>query len=426
MAKDRCNTTTVWVAIDVAKRWNEVLVEISGTGVRRFKVANRLEDFEKLAEYLSRWGAKWCRIGIEPTGNYHRPLAHYLKRQGFEVCFVSSLGACRAREIWFNSWDKNDPKDAEVILKLLKQGAVQFYHDPLLHGIHDLQELSKTYYQISLNRTRLLHSLQTHYLPLYFPEAERYLHSTRAAGLIRTLLRFPVPRSITQYDFEKFAQRAWDVVGRKVNKRQWLHDFYCAAQESVALPVEEDSLGVETFRIILREYLRINELRSELESMAKTQLADHADFQRLRTLPGIGPILALTILAEAGDLRRFRHHRQFLKFCGLDLATYQSGSSKGQSHLSKRGNARLRQAFWMAATVAIRQRENSFRTKYENYIRPDPKNADLRRKAYTAVAAKMARVAYALIKHNADYRCYYEAAIPSGKIPFVAAVGAAT
>jgi hypothetical protein len=32
-------------------------------------------------------------------------------------------------------------------------------------------------------------------------------------------------------------------------------------------------------------------------------------------------------LAEAGDLRRFRHHRQFLKFCGLDLATYQSGSS---------------------------------------------------------------------------------------------------
>ena len=49
----------------------------------------------------------------------------------------------------------------------------------------------------------------------------------------------------------------------------------------------------------------------EVVSQAKTKL--------------IGPIIAMTILAEAGDLRRFRHHRQFLKFCGLDLATHQSG-----------------------------------------------------------------------------------------------------
>lgn len=43
-------------------------------------------------------------------------------------------------------------------------------------------------------------------------------------------------------------------------------------------------------------------------------LAERADFQLLRTIPGIGPINALTILAETGDLRRFHHHRQFLKF----------------------------------------------------------------------------------------------------------------
>jgi len=37
----------------------------------------------------------------------------------------------------------------------------------------------------------------------------------------------------------------------------------------------------------------------------------------------------LPILAEAGDLRRFRHYRQFLKFCGLDLVTQQSGQFRG-------------------------------------------------------------------------------------------------
>jgi hypothetical protein len=59
--------------------------------------------------------------------------------------------------------------------------------------------------------------------------------------------------------------------------------------------------------------------------------------------------------------------------------------------------------------MAIRQRENSFRWKYERYIRKEPDNADLKRKAHTAVAAKMARVAHALIKRGEDYRGYHEA-----------------
>jgi hypothetical protein len=46
----------------------------------------------------------------------------------------------------------------------------------------------------------------------------------------------------------------------------------------------------------------------------------------------------------------------------------------------------------MAGTIAIRMQQNTFRRKFEDYIRPDPQNADRRRKGYTAVAAKMARV----------------------------------
>ena len=75
-----------------------------------------------------------------------------------------------------------------------------------------------------------------------------------------------------------------------------------------------------------------------IEDRAVELLAERPDYLVLRTIPGIGPINALTILAETGDLRRFRHplpgngllanherDRQFLKFCGMDLATVQSG-----------------------------------------------------------------------------------------------------
>jgi hypothetical protein len=50
----------------------------------------------------------------------------------------------------------------------------------------------------------------------------------------------------------------------------------------------------------------------------------------------------------------------------------QSGQFRGTTKQSKYGNARLRCAFWMAATVAVRQTENSFRDKFERYLRRDP------------------------------------------------------
>lgn len=81
-------------------------------------------------------------------------------------------------------------------------------------------------------------------------------------------------------------------------------------------------------------------------------------------------------------------------------------------------------AFWLAAVVAIRARENSFRVKYDRYVSSNPKDPDLKRKALTAVAAKMARVAYGMIKKNQPYRRFFEQSLPSGSIPLSLAVGA--
>jgi transposase len=87
------------------------------------------------------------------------------------------------------------------------------------------------------------------------------------------------------------------------------------------------------FPLVLEQYLDLNRLRERIAEQATILLARHPDSSRLMTVPGIGPANALTILAEASDLRRFRHHRQFLKFCGLNLSTLRSGKSCGQSHI---------------------------------------------------------------------------------------------
>ena len=127
------------------------------------------------------------------------------------------------------------------------------------------------------------------------------------------------------------------------------------------------------------------------------------------TVPGIGPASALTILAEAGDLRRFRHHRQFLNFCG---STFPLGNRANRAEVRATSPSmampgcaplcgwRRRPLFECGRTVSVR--------KFDNDVCGNPLDADLRRKAYTAVATKLARVIFGLIKNGSDYRSFFE------------------
>ena len=403
------------VAIDIAKVRNEVLIEFPDRKRRkRLSVLNIREDHDRLIETLRSYDHSVV-VGFEATGNYHRAIAWRLLDAGFDVRLIPSVGLARTREALHNGWDKNDPKDAQVMLHMLKIGATQHYHDPIAAGINDIQELSKTHEMVSNAKTQIWHRLLTHYLPLYFPEADLFKGKSRSDWFLAFLDRFPTPACITAMEKEEFIKAAWGVVGRKVSKRRVIADIYEIASSSIALPVPLGSPAIDMFRMVLAEARGLIRQRDQIERHAEQMLSLHPDYIRLRKIPGIGPINALTILAEAGDIRRFKHHRQFLKFCGLDLATYQSGQFRGQSKLSKYGNARLRRTFWMAGQVAIRQRENAFRDKYERYIAKDRCDPHLKRKALSAIAAKMARVTHAVIKSGTDYRPFFERAMPGGR-----------
>lgn len=118
---------------------------------------------------------------------------------------VSSVSLARTREALHNSWDKNDPKDAQVILHMMEIGNTQFYHDPLACGTNDIQELSKTHDVVSKSKTELWHRILTHYLPLYFPEADRFHRSSRGDWFFAFLERYPSPHMISAMD--RYLQR---------------------------------------------------------------------------------------------------------------------------------------------------------------------------------------------------------------------------
>lgn len=227
MAKvEHTSDARVLVGIDISKHRHEVLIAVPGkTRRRRLTITNSTDDFMRLIDILREYGLP-VLIGIEATGNYHRVLMYHLGVAGFDLKLVSSVAFARTREALHNSWDKNDPKDAQVILHMLQIGAVLIFQDPMVAGTNDIQELSKTHDPVSRAKTELWHRILTHYLPLYFPEADRFHRSSRTDWFLAFLEMFPSPHMISALTKEEFTKTAWEVIGRKVEKSLLLSDIY--------------------------------------------------------------------------------------------------------------------------------------------------------------------------------------------------------
>jgi len=88
---------------------------------------------------------------------------------------------------------------------------------------------------------------------------------------------------------------------------------------------------------------------AELEGRVEA-LAAH-----LLSVPGVRGLLAATILAELGDVRRFDRLEQVVAFAGLDASVFESGEFHAtRQHISKRGSPHLRRALYLAAFNATR------------------------------------------------------------------------
>ena len=76
----------------------------------------------------------------------------------------------------------------------------------------------------------------------------------------------------------------------------------------------------------------------------------------LCSIPGIGPLTAATIIAEIGDVSRFKDAQSLMAYAGLDPRVRQSGKTLlRNTHLTKRGSPYLRRALYVAATIAKRR-----------------------------------------------------------------------
>jgi len=141
-------------------------------------------------------------------------------------------------------------------------------------------------------------------------------------------------------------------------------------------------------------------LAGEITSIERTVLKQaklKKEFQGLLTLPGVGDILGLTIMLEAGDIRRFKQVGNYSSYCRCVQSTRTSnGKMKGEGN-RKNGNKYLSWAYVEAAHIAKRYYEPI--AKY--YRRKVAKTNEA--VAIKAISNKLARASYYIIRDQVAY-----------------------
>jgi transposase len=122
-----------------------------------------------------------------------------------------------------------------------------------------------------------------------------------------------------------------------------------------------------------------------------------ADAARCRSIPGIGPLNAAALVAVY-HRGAFRCSDAFIAFMGLDVRVRESGRHRGQRKLTKRGDPEVRRLLFNAARAGARTK--AWRAYYQQ-LRARGLSTTA---AYVVVARKLARVAFALMKNQTEYR----------------------
>lgn len=129
------------------------------------------------------------------------------------------------------------------------------------------------------------------------------------------------------------------------------------------------------------------------------------DISRLCSIPGVGFITAAAVLAECGDLRRYKKSRQIAAMAGLTPRIRQSGTSvHAKSRISRAGNASLRKSLFMPALVAIQKSDSCLAQFYRRLV----ESGKAKKAAICAVMRKLLVLMRALLVHETVYNQNYK------------------
>ncbi|THF84334.1 IS110 family transposase [Deinococcus sp. KSM4-11] len=154
---------------------------------------------------------------------------------------------------------------------------------------------------------------------------------------------------------------------------------------------------------------QLDEADTEIRTLIKASLRLHQHVELLSTVPGIGLLTASVLLTETMTLGQMEHADQWAAYAGLSPMPHQSGHFVGKTRISKIGNARLRRTFYLSALTASRMT-----TPFGDFYRRLTASGKPKKVALIALARKIIRVCFAVLKSGQAYDPGYTRALQPG------------
>jgi transposase len=397
------------VGIDVGKdKHHAFMGTAAGISLyRKLIFENNLNGFSRLINTADQIKAQHSLakavFGLEPTGNYHKPLARHLIGCDRDLVLVTGQAVKNNRQILNGRWDKNDTKDAANVADLVSRGRCLFYDVPL-QQIVELRALLSLRRRLKREEHSLRMRIRNGLLAQYFPELDRFYNACESENLaiVRWCLN---PDKIAGMAFDQFFKMV-TCSRRGIAQKLRLEKIYQVAIESVGCPLGpaaefEAELLVEKLNQVRGQ---VHETEERIEDICLTFL----EYSYLLTIPGFGPYISARLLAAIADPFRFEHRGQVLKIGGYDLCANRSGKTSDQAVpvISKNGNSELRYALYQAAHVAVAKNDH-FRAYFTKMLQGRQREKGIKTKMKVKLAAKMLVIAWTLMKKKEVFNPAY-------------------
>lgn len=402
----------LYVGIDVSSKSNVVYFMLpDGNKLSNFSVANSHDGSTQLVKrILSAMNAlslDTIIIGLEATSVYGDNLVYFLREDAILATFDRKIHVLNPKQVKkfkdsYNDLPKNDYVDSFVIADCLRFGRInkEVYLEDYRYKA--LQNLTRARYFAVCNLTkekqRFTNVLFKKYSTMTQEKVFSDTFSTTALAVYDEFesaeaLAYMDLQELTDFIIEKGKNRFPDpdAVAKAIQK---------AARSSYRLP---KTVNVSVNQVLSISITSMKTLESQIKEFDKAIAAQMELLSNvLISIPGIGPVYSAGIMAEIGDINRFKNQAALAKYAGLAWTQHQSGDFEAeQTRLIRSGNRFLKYYLCEAAFSLVRcdkEYNRFYHLKYKEVNRCQHK------RALALTARKFVRLVFTLLKDNRLYR----------------------
>ena len=383
------------VGIDIGKNHHEAsIVSPEGKQIgRSLRFATTHKGADSLMSFIFKnIGNSPCVFGMEATGHYWYPIYSFLKAKGYTIYVINPIQSDSLRKMYIRQ-TKNDSIDSFLIAEVIRFG--QFGTTSMAdENILAMRQLCRYRDSVISSRTEIKLRIGT-IMEQIFPEYEKQFSSLWVSTSMGTLEKYLTPENIENAPIDELFEIIKDKSHNRLTKAKAI-SIKEAAADTFGIKIAQDAFSFQLKQLIDR----MNFLDKQIEALDIEIMKYYEQFDcYLHTIPGIGIIGAATILAEIGDISRFKNSSALVAFAGIDPTVRQSGEfNSTHNHMSKRGSPYLRHAIFLAATTC--SFHNSPLNAYYKKKRDQGKH---HLTATRAVARKLTTVIYAVLRDSKPY-----------------------